>query len=231
MHTVIKYFRPCLMCLLLIAGRALSESHNESGLKVYVNGDGADVYKDTFLRLAKPGEHSFTPTLILLGVRLGIDRVTPAYWDALKMTMELPQSIGIAGGRPSSSHYFFAHQKDHFFYLDPHLTRPAFPLRSKPEEYTIEEVDSCHTRKLRRLPIQDMDPSMLLAFLIKDEQDWDSWQNAIKCSPFKAVVHVANSEPSIHRRVNERHDALDEVETLDDDGEDGDAQIIEHPSA
>lgn len=37
------------------------------------------------------------PTLILLGIRLGIDRVTPAYWDNLKEMIRYPQSVGIAG--------------------------------------------------------------------------------------------------------------------------------------
>lgn len=42
-------------------------------------------------------DDTFTPTLILVGIRLGIDRVTPAYWEALKESLKLPQSIGIAG--------------------------------------------------------------------------------------------------------------------------------------
>ncbi len=77
--------------------RALSDQYQESGLKVYVNGDGADVYEDAFIKLAKVHDRTFTPTLILLGIRLGIDRVTPVYWEALKAALRLPQSIGIAG--------------------------------------------------------------------------------------------------------------------------------------
>ena len=49
------------------------------------------------MKLAKAQEGIFTPTLILLGIRLGIDRVTPVYWEALKASLRLPQSIGIAG--------------------------------------------------------------------------------------------------------------------------------------
>lgn len=81
----------------LTARRALSDQYQESGLKVYVNGDGADVYADTFIKLARAQDGTFTPTLILLGIRLGIDRVTPVYWEALKAALRLPQSIGIAG--------------------------------------------------------------------------------------------------------------------------------------
>lgn len=64
---------------------------------MYVTGDGADVYEDTFFRIAAANNGVFTPTLILVGIRLGIDRVTPVYWEALKASLRLPQSIGIAG--------------------------------------------------------------------------------------------------------------------------------------
>ena len=43
-----------------------------------------------------------------------------------------PQSVGIAGGRPSSSYYFVASQANSLFYLDPHFTRPAIPLEVPP---------------------------------------------------------------------------------------------------
>lgn len=39
----------------------------------------------------------FKPTLILVGIRLGIERVTPVYWEALKACVQMPQSVGIAG--------------------------------------------------------------------------------------------------------------------------------------
>lgn len=68
-----------------------------SGLKVYIAGDGADVYEDSFLRVAMADDSDFVPTVILVGIRLGIDRVTHAYWEALKASLQLPQSIGIAG--------------------------------------------------------------------------------------------------------------------------------------
>lgn len=65
--------------------------------KVYINGDGADVYEDRLLSMATADEGHFTPILILVGIRLGIDRVTPVYWEALKAALQLPQSVGIAG--------------------------------------------------------------------------------------------------------------------------------------
>ena len=208
--------------------RALSYEYDRTGLKVYINGDGADVYEDSFFKLAKASDGAFTPTLILVGIRLGIDRVTPAYWEALKASLQLPQSVGIAGGRPSSSHYFFGVQGDQFFYLDPHISRPSIRFHSDPAKLTEEEVESCHVRRIRRLPLKDMDPSMLLAFLIKNEDDWKSWRRVVAGGSGKPVVHVADTEPSLHGHGTERESAVDDVETFDDEDE-GDGEMVEHP--
>jgi cysteine protease ATG4 len=87
--------------------------------------------------------------------------------------------VGIAGGRPSAAHYFCASQGDYLFYLDPHHPRPALPLHKDLESYTPAEIESCHTRRLRRMHLKEMDPSMLLAFLIKDHDDWMDWLSRI----------------------------------------------------
>ncbi|KAG5331597.1 hypothetical protein C0989_007854, partial [Termitomyces sp. Mn162] len=65
------------------------------------------------------------PVLLLIGVRLGLDGVNPIYYETIK-------SVGIAGGRPSSSYYFVGSQADNLFYLDPHHARPAVALRPAP---------------------------------------------------------------------------------------------------
>jgi cysteine protease ATG4 len=87
--------------------------------------------------------------------------------------------VGIAGGRPSAAHYFCASQGDYLFYLDPHHPRPALPLHQDLESYTPAEIDSCHTRRLRRMHLKEMDPSMLIAFLVKDRDDWIDWLSRI----------------------------------------------------
>lgn len=49
------------------------------------------------MRIAKPDGATFVPTLVLVGTRLGLDKITPVYWEALKASLQMPQSIGIAG--------------------------------------------------------------------------------------------------------------------------------------
>lgn len=76
--------------------RALTNS-NETSLRVYSTGDLPDVYEDSFMAVAKPDGETFHPTLILVGTRLGIDKINQVYWEALTATLQMPQSVGIAG--------------------------------------------------------------------------------------------------------------------------------------
>lgn len=188
------------------------------------------------MSIAKAENNTFQPTLILVGTRLGLDKITPVYWEALKASLQMPQSIGIAGyvlppssflqlitassGRPSSSHYFVGVQGPYFFYLDPHQTRHALPLPADPNEYKQQDIDSCHTRRLRRIHVKEMDPSMLIAFLIRDENDWKEWRRAVQEVQGKAVIHVADKDPVLYSQGAERDGAIDEVESFDEEEED-----------
>lgn len=76
--------------------RELSNNYEPAGLRVYITRDGGDVYEDAF-RKAAIVDGVFKPTLVLVGIRLGIEQVTPVYWEALKACVQMPQSVGIAG--------------------------------------------------------------------------------------------------------------------------------------
>ena len=47
--------------------------------------------------IANPTGEEFHPTLLLVSTRLGIDKITPVYWEALIASLQMKQSIGIAG--------------------------------------------------------------------------------------------------------------------------------------
>jgi len=49
------------------------------------------------MAIAKPDGGVFHPTVILVGTRLGYEKVNMVYWEALTSTLQMPQSIGIAG--------------------------------------------------------------------------------------------------------------------------------------
>jgi cysteine protease ATG4 len=126
----------------------------------------------------------------------------------------------IGSGRPSSSHYFIGTQGPYFFYLDPHQTRPALPLPANVDDYLETDVDSIHTRRVRRIHVKEMDPSMLIAFIIRDEEDWRKWRKEIETMQGKAVIRVADKNPASLGLSGERDGAIDDVESFDDDDDD-----------
>ncbi|KAF9731438.1 cysteine protease atg4 [Paraphaeosphaeria minitans] len=194
----------------------LVKKYPEAGLKVYNSGDGADIYEDKLKEVAIDDDGKWQPTLILVGTRLGIEKITPVYWEALKTSLQMKQSVGIAGGRPSASHYFVGTQGNYFFYLDPHVTRPLLPYHDDPSAYTAEDIANCHTRRLRRIEIREMDPSMLITFLIRDEDEYEQWKEGVVSVQGKSIVHISDAEPP--PRGQERAGAVDEVESFDEDG-------------
>jgi cysteine protease ATG4 len=74
-----------------------SGEHSDVGVRVYVTNDSSEVHENKFYEVARDDAGRIRPTLILLGIRLGIDRVTAVYWDSLKEMITYPQSVGIAG--------------------------------------------------------------------------------------------------------------------------------------
>ena len=109
--------------------RALTADFTPAGLGVATAVDAAAAEPSS----SSPEPQWTRPVLVLCNLRLGIEGVTPAYYDALKSYFTFPQAVGIAGGRPSSSYYFLGAQANSLFYIDPHHPKPAVPTRLPPE--------------------------------------------------------------------------------------------------
>jgi len=135
------------------------------------------------------------------------------------MLYTFPQSVGIAGGRPSSSYYFIGSQADNLIYLDSHRAQPAIPLRFPPSAstdfhwrkafngsrldpaqehyvsaYNATELDTFHCDRVRKMPLSGLDPSMLLGFLCKDEKDWIDFQERVDQLPH-AIFSIQDEPP------------------------------------
>lgn len=171
---------------------------------------------DEFVSTDNSEDGSRKPVLILLGIRLGIDNVNKIYYPGLKKLLSLPGTVGIAGGRPSSSYYFFGYQADDLFYLDPHvfykqaLTKKNFDLKS------------LHTTFFHKLNLSDMDPSMLIGLIIKDEKEWHALKKLINDSKeLSKIVHIVEgSKSDFDNAINCVIDDFDEESFVceDDDG-------------
>ena len=62
---------------------------------------------------------------------------------------------------------------------------------------------------------------MLIAFLIRDQADWEEWRRGISSVRGKAVIYIAKSECVLHPAA-EREEAIDEVESFDENEDNDD---------
>ncbi|RIA84128.1 hypothetical protein C1645_784824 [Glomus cerebriforme] len=208
--------------------KALVEDYSAAQLSVHVVTDGV-VYKNEVYKAAQNNRSGrFQSVLILVSTRLGTDNLNPKYYDALKAYFRFPHSAGIAGGKPSSSYYFIGTQGDDLFYLDPHHSRPALELKEI-QNFTEEEMATFHCDTLRKIPISQLDPSMLLGFYCKNSEEFEKFCKLVKeiSKDHKPVftieqeAPVYNSDLDVYSEDEEEFDTSEkeEEEVVDDEVE------------
>jgi hypothetical protein len=120
------------------------------------------------------------PVVIWLPMRLGINELNPVYKDLVKQLLSSKLTIGLGGGRPKSSYYFFGYAgtyiavnlsltnywvDDDLLYLDPHVTRTSV------KELDAQALGTYRGESPKRMPINAIDPCFVAGFLLKDKSD------------------------------------------------------------
>ncbi|KAI8094940.1 uncharacterized protein B0P05DRAFT_524009 [Gilbertella persicaria] len=149
----------------------------------------------------------FKPVLILIPLRLGIDSLHPTYYPALKACFELPWFVGIAGGKPNSSLYFVGLQGDDLIYLDPHFSRPALETKSL-TDYTREDFVTYHCAIPRKIPLANIDPSMMIGFYCRTRQELDHFYEQIHriSEQHTPIFTIEQHTPEYDEDVRSEHD-------------------------
>ncbi|SCU98466.1 LAMI_0F14774g1_1 [Lachancea mirantina] len=180
-----EWFGPSATSLSIKA--LVEEFGYESGIDTcIISTDSADVYEEEMDQVFD--KKSEANILLLLGVKLGLSGVNERYWDSLKQLLASPQSVGISGGRPSSSLYFFGLLEDYLLYLDPHSPQTDLAGIESP----VEKLRSVHYARFNKMHISEMDPSMLIGVLIQGRDDWLQWRNSVENSQ---IFHVSATRP------------------------------------
>lgn len=135
--------------------------------------ESCDLYEDTIFETLQGSGSPPHALLILLPVRLGIDKVNPYYYASLFQLLDMKHSVGIAGGKPSSSFYFFGHDTKSLLYLDPHYPQVA-------TECDEDLYNSYHTIRFLSLPVDNMDPCMMIGLLVTNYSDYCAFREECK---------------------------------------------------
>lgn len=105
-------------------------------------------------------------TLILIPIMLGINKINSKYIQSLLNCFEIKYSVGIIGGKPRKSFYFIGKKEDNIFFLDPHIVKPAI----------IYNTDKLDSESIKYIDIFDIDPCMLLCFLVKSKNEFNEFK-------------------------------------------------------
>lgn len=138
-----------------------------------VTSESSDLYEDVLCGLM---DRRQAPVLVLLPIRLGIDNVNAYYHESLLRLFDAEQCVGIAGGKPASSYFFFGAREDaHLLYLDPHQLQPV-----------LDSLETYRTAECKTLPIDALDPLMLIGFVLRHRADLEAMKATLAGSK---IVH------------------------------------------
>ena len=185
------WFAPTPVCLAL---RDLVACAEPAGLACVVARDATvrlDEVRAAFRRAPAPAPHFFCAALrpaaaaeagapapatrgLLLAVplRLGVTAVEPAYYAPLTALFRARHCVGIVGGEPHSSLYFFAAQGQDLYFLNPHVVQRALAPPVPPDAL---DLASYRATTVRRTHCSTLDPSLALGFYFRDEPDFDAF--------------------------------------------------------
>lgn len=111
----------------------------------------------------------WTPVIILVPLMLGLSKINPDFFYALKRFFQLKQCIGMLGGKPKHALYFIGFQGDNLIGLDPHICQPKvdtlqsnFPL------------NTYHCTEPRKVSFKDAESSIGLGFYCQRKSDLDA---------------------------------------------------------
>lgn len=132
----------------------------------------------------------WVPGILFIQLRLGLTKINPIYFGALKRTFQFKHSLGIIGGRPNHALYLIGNIDDDIVYLDPHNTQRFVNLDNSDASpidntdgfpnwmsgQTVGPVDySYHCDCVEKMPLDKLDPSLALCFYFESEKDFDYW--------------------------------------------------------
>ncbi|KAI8594105.1 hypothetical protein BDZ88DRAFT_402591 [Geranomyces variabilis] len=174
--------------------RALVKDQKDIPLTVHVATDGV-VYQDAVQADCLPNDADYSewmPVLILIPLMLGVNEMNPLYHNGLQACFAFPQCIGIAGGKPNSSFFFVGTADNCVLYLDPHHLRPAVTI-SEGGTLRLQDVNTYHCDAVRTIPLNALDPSLVLSFYCRDRADFDAFCAQARevfqdCSPLFTIA-------------------------------------------
>ncbi|KAI0653814.1 hypothetical protein C8Q70DRAFT_881201, partial [Cubamyces menziesii] len=195
--------------------KTLVHAFPQAGLGVAVAVDGvlyeSDVYGASRSAMYSTRRHGPSrmewgdrAVLVLIGIRLGIEGVNPLYYNTIKVgtrtfrpSHHVRSPTSPLSGRTSGTTVL----PDDSAEMDSRelgLGADLDPIqRHYVTAYSPSELKTFHCDRVRKMPLSGLDPSMLLGFLCKDENEWLDLKDRILelFRTNKSIFSLSNEPP------------------------------------
>jgi len=148
------------------------------------------VYLDEVRKACEAGTR-WRSLILLIPLRLGLEKINVNYTSALLNCLELPWSLGFVGGKPNRSLYFVGKHNSHLIYLDPHITREALPIDTD----LGSAFPQFHCELANSLLLEELDPSLALGFYFRNREQFKKfWETGVGYKNLKFPVFTCEPE-------------------------------------
>jgi len=146
---------------------------------------------DDSFHVEEEASNEWKSCLILVPIRLGVDRINPIYFKSLLSCLRWPHSVGIIGGKPKQSFYFVGVQDEYLVYLDPHIVHETIRIE---QEFSDETY---HCAVPQKMHVSDVDPSLAIGFYCHTKLEFMDLCSLIKKLEIEGdpVIGVQDKQP------------------------------------
>ena len=99
---------------------------------------------------------------------MDLNKIPNELYEEFSKLFELPQMVGIIGGRGKFGLYFVGCQKDNLILLDPHFNQETVENETKIQE----NRDTYRWNHIRTIKIKKLDPWIGIGFIIRSYADF-----------------------------------------------------------
>lgn len=124
------------------------------------------ISKAEIMRVITATGQEFRPILILIPLRLGVEKLNQVYVPSLQNIFSYQECVGLIGGKPGHSCYYIGFQDNELIGLDPHLSQLISVF---PPDRIAQQTYQC--RSPRKVKFASVDPSLAIGFICRSPNE------------------------------------------------------------
>ena len=128
------------------------------------------------------------------------------YFEALRLFLDMKESVGIIGAKPGSAMYFVGFQENRLLCLDPHYVQKC----AKDDDNLLKHISTYQNPSLSTLPMSEAGSSMAVGFYFDSHSSFSSFQRTIASTyPVHEGLITVETEPVVTEEQSEEIEFVD----------------------